>query len=471
MDRLRLTGYILLALSVFGFAVIISGGPAAVGSVMPRIDPITIGTSAMVLMLVLLVLGVPIVFALGVAALLGFIIHPSLTVEAAAHLFSGIVVEHGRAFSIVALPLFILMGQLVFHANIARDMFDCFYKWFGRLPGGLGVTAVVCCAGFGAVTGSTLAAVATMGTMLMPILKEFHYSKQIGSGAIASGGTLAILIPPSIPLVFYALWAEQSVGALFLAGIVPGILLTAVFAIYIVVICGIKPSLGRPGPKFPWWERVRSLVKLLPIFLIFGIVLGGIYMGVMTADEASAIGVIGVLIISIAMGRMTWPKFLQSLKETGVVAGMIFLIFVGGKLFQLFLTQTGVIGIVTSSITSLEISPYWIMVVIIFLLLILGMIVDTFGMQLLTLPFLLPIVSALGYDLVWFGIFFVIMTEIALITPPVGINVFILKRIAPDVPTSQMFKGVIPFALLALAVVFLLLSFPEIALWLPTSMR
>jgi len=434
-------------------------------------DSFTIGVLAVILMLVLLILGTPIAFALGVAAIFGFAMLPHLPLEAMAHLLTGLVIDHGRAFEIIALPLFILMGQLVYHARISSDMFECFYRWFGRLPGGLGVTAVVCCAGFGAVTGSTLAAVATMGTMLMPILKRYQYSEQISAGSIASAGTLAILIPPSIPLVFYALWAEQSVGALFIAGIVPGMLLTALFSLYIIVVCGIRPSLGRRGEKFTWSERFASLWKLLPTLAIFSIVLGGIYLGVVTADEASALGVVGVLVIALAMKRLTWATLLQSLKETGVIAGMIFMIFVGGKIFQLLMTQTGVIGATTNLITELEVSPYMVMVAIIILLFILGMIVDTFGMQLLTLPFLLPIVQQLGYDMVWFGIFFVIMTEIALITPPVGINVFILKRISPDIPTSVMFKGVVPFALLALGTVFLILTFPEIVLWLPRTMN
>lgn len=432
-------------------------------------DPAIIGIVAMIAVLALIFFGVPIAFALGVVGVIGngiMIGWPQTALQTQL-----IAWEVGTNFLFVAAPLFLFMGQLVYHTGVASDMYDAIYKWFGRLPGGLAVTSTVASAGFGAVTGSSIAAVATMGTMVMPEMKKYRYDMGLATGSIASAGTLAILIPPSIALVFYGVWTETSIGALFMAGIIPGLVMAALFCTWIIIRCIVDPEAGPRGPRFPWPERFASLIKLAPTAVIFGIVLGGIYGGIFTPTEASAIGSIGVIAVAAAMRRLTWTALKDSFDQAAVLSAMIYAIFVGGILISRFLVQTDITPSLIAFIGNLEVNRYVIILLFAVMYIVLGAILDTFGMIILTLPFVFPLILSLGFDRVWFGIFLTLMIELALITPPIGLNVYVMKRVAPDVPLTTIFRGAAPFAVVTVLVVFLITAFPGLALWLPSTMN
>jgi tripartite ATP-independent transporter DctM subunit len=374
--------------------------------------------------------------------------------------------EQTQNLVFVALPLFVLMGQLVHHSRIAADLYDCVQKWFGRLPGGLAITSVAGCAGFGAVTGSSVAAVATIAPMAMPEMRRYKYHPQLATGSIASAGTLAMLIPPSIVMVAYGVWTETSIGQLFIAGILPGIMLAIMFSTYIYVRCRISPEMGPVGPNYTWGERFASLTKLLPLLSIFFLVIGGIYFGIFTPTEAAGIGVSGVLVVTIVMGRFTFAGTRLALMDSARTSAMIFVIAIGGHVIAAFLSVTGITDELIRWISELGINRYAVIAIFVAMYLVLGAILDIWAMLILTLPFVFPVVVAIGFDPVWFGVFIVIMVEIALITPPIGFNVYIMHNLAPDVPLMEIFKGVAPFVVISLIFVGILTAFPEIALFL-----
>jgi tripartite ATP-independent transporter DctM subunit len=419
-------------------------------------------------MIALTFLGVPIALALlaigavGNFYLMGF---PQTAMQI--HMITW---ETGTNFLLIAVPLFVFMGQLVYHTEIASDLYDFVHKWFGRLPGGLAVTGVFTSAGFGAVTGSSVAAIATMGIMVMPQMKKYNYNLRLATGSLASAGTLAIMIPPSIPMVIYGVWTETSIGKLFIAGVVPGILMAAGFCGMIVLRCLINRDLGPAGPRFSWSQRLTSLTKLLPTTIIFLIVLGGIYGGIFTPTEASAIGAAGVLAVALVMRRLTWTRLKDSFWQTGEISAMIYAILIGGVMFSRLLVQTDVTPALVNYIAGLQVSPYAIIFLFSVMFLLLGAVLDTFGMLILTLPLVFPICRSLGFDPVWFGIYMTVMMEIAMLTPPIGLNVFVMQRVAPEVPLSEIFLGVLPFVIICLIVVVIITALPQLALWLPSTM-
>lgn len=431
-------------------------------------DPFVLGILAIILMIVLTFWGVPIALALLVIGAVGNIYLLGLPQTAMqVHMITW---ETGTNFLLIAIPLFVFMGQLVYHTKIASDLYDFVHKWFGRLPGGLAVTGVFTSAGFGAVTGSSVAAIATMGIMVMPEMRKYNYNLRLATGSLASAGTLAIMIPPSIPMVIYGVWTETSIGKLFIAGVVPGILLATGFCAMIVARCLLDPKLGPAGPKYSWNERLSTLTKLLPTTIIFIIVLGGIYGGIFTPTEASAIGAVGVLAVALVMRRLTLERLKESLWQTGEISTMIYAILIGGVMFSRLLVQTDVTPALVNYIASLQTSPHTIIFLFSIMFLVLGAVLDTFGMLILTLPLVFPICRNLGFDPVWFGIYMTVMMEIAMLTPPIGLNVFVMQRVTPEVPLSEIFRGVLPFVIVCLILVVLITALPQLALWLPSTM-
>jgi tripartite ATP-independent transporter DctM subunit len=382
-----------------------------------------------------------------------------------------IIWNSGTNFVFTAVPLFILMGQLVSRSGIGEDLYDCVHKWAGRIPGGLAVTAVIASAGFGAITGVSAAAVSTMGSMILPEMKKYGYDMKLGAGSLSAGGVLAILIPPSLLMVVVGLFTETSIGDLFMAGVVPALILTTSFCVYILGRCALNPSPGPPGPKYSWREKFESLSKLTPVLVIITVVLGGMYSGAFTPTEAAAVGSVSVLIIGLVMGRLNWDRIKASLHETTNVSGMIFVLILGGYLITQLLVYTELVEAIVAVIRDISANHFIIILVLIILYLVLGAVLSALGMMLLTLPFVFPIILSLGFDRVWFGVFLVIMTEVALLTPPIGVNVFILNKIAPDIPLGLMFRGVTPFVVITLMVLALLVAFPQLVLWLPQSMH
>jgi tripartite ATP-independent transporter DctM subunit len=382
-----------------------------------------------------------------------------------------VVWESGTLFLFIALPMFLLMGQLAFHTGIANDLYDCVHKWLGRLPGGLAVASVVSNAGYGAVTGNSIAAVATMGPMVMPQFRKYGYDLSLATGTLASAGTLAVLVPPSALMIIYGAWTETSIGDLFLAGIVPCVVLAVAYCATLMVLCSVRPSLGPRGPIYAWRERVASLGKLLPTTIVVLVVVGGIYGGIMTPAEAGCLGVISVLAIALAYKRLTRAALAASLREATVTSGMVFAILVSGVLFSRFMVQTEVTAGLVAWMDSLNLSRGALLAGLLVLYFVLGTALDTFGMLMLSLPFVMPIVVAAGVDKVWFGVFVAVMVELAAVSPPVGITVAVMRGIAPDVPTASIFRGCYPFLILTLLLTALLIAVPDTALWLPRTSK
>jgi C4-dicarboxylate transporter, DctM subunit len=419
-------------------------------------------------MFALLMFGVPIAFAMAITGVVGL----WMLEGAGPALAHSVLVpwEEGRSFVFVTIPLFVLMGQLVFHTGLATDLYTAVRTWIGKVPGGMAITSVIACGAFGAVTGSSIATVATMGAIVMPEMRRYNYNPRLATGALAASGTLGILIPPSVIFIFYGVMTETSIGALFIAGIVPGILTAGMFAGIILLRCLITPSLGPPGPGATWAERWNSTAGLIPIVLLFALVIGGIYAGIFTPTEAAGVGCAGVLVTAAARRSLTRKAMAHALDETALISAMIFAIIVGGYLFARFLAITGTTQALVGYLIDLDLGRILFLGTLVLLFVVLGAMLDVFGMLVLTIPFVMPVVRELGIDPVWFGVFVVVMAEIALVTPPIGANVFVMRRTAPDVPMGEIFMGVLPFVIGEFVVIALLIAFPELALWLPRQM-
>jgi len=433
------------------------------------LDLIAYGFGGVAVLLALLAIGVPIAFAMAFTGLVGLWL-----VEGVAPTMAQTVLvpwEHGRDFVFVTVPLFVLMGQLFYHAGLASDLYDGLRKWVGRIPGGMAIASVLACGGFGAVTGSSIATVATMGTIVMPEMRRYKYNARLATGALAASGTLGILIPPSLIFIFYGVMTETSIGALFVAGIVPGIVTALMFSAIILVRCMLHPELGPNGPASSWRERLVSLGRLGPVTLLFLLIVGGIYAGIFTPTEAAGVGCVGVLVTATARRKLNASAVASALRGTALISAMIFAIIVGGYLIARFLAVTGVTDFLVDAIIAANLSPIWLLILLVALYFVLGAMLDVFGMLVLTIPFVFPVVTELGIDPVWFGVFVVIMAELALITPPIGANVFVMRRVAPEVPMEEIFLGVFPFVLGELGVLALLIAFPDLALWLVEQMR
>lgn len=432
-------------------------------------DPITVGIIGIIVMLALLVLGVPIAFSMAVVGIIGTAIVAGVTQTLAQIVL--IAWDKGTDFIIVCIPLFIFMGQLTSSTGIASELYEFLQRWLGRLPGGLAIASVCACGAFGAVTGSSVACVATMGSIIYPQMQKYKYDPKLATGCLSASGTLGILIPPSLAFAFYGILTDTSIAALFIAGIIPGIITIAIFSGIVLIRCIVNPKLGPAGPQFTWKEKLVSLNGILPVAVIFLLVVGTLYGGVCTPTEASGIGSTGVVLVSLIMGKLTWQNFRKALWDTGVISSFIFAIIIGGYLIARFLVVTNISQMLITYVNNMNLDKYMFIMFLIVLYTILGCILDVFGMIILTLPFVFPITLSLGIDPIWFGVFIVIMTEIALITPPVGVNVFVMRSIATDVPMGTIFRGIFPFLLGEFVVIAILILFPWIATWLPLQMK
>jgi len=432
-------------------------------------EPIYIGYIALVALLGLLALGIPISWSVGLVAVLGSFYLNGVNQTASQIVLT--VWENGTLFVFIVLPLFLLMGQLSFHTGIANDLYDCIHKWFGHLPGGLAVAAVIANAIYGAVTGNSVAAVATMGPMVMPQFRKYNYNLSLATGTLASAGTLAVLVPPSTLLTIYGLWTETSIGELFTAGIIPCLLIAVSYCIVLMVWCILKPEMGPKGPIYSWNERIGSLKQLLPTMVVMFMVLGGIYGGIVTPAEASGIGVAGVLLVAGLTGRLTKKALVDSLRAASTTSGMVFTILITGIVFSRFLVQTQVTSSILEWISAMHLSKIHVLLAILVFYFILGTALDTFGMLILSLPFVIPIIDAYNIDKIWFGVFVGVMVEFAAVSPPVGITVAVMRAVAPDVSTTDIFKGCYPFLILTLLLGIALIVWPDLALWLPRTLR
>jgi len=421
--------------------------------------------------LVLLLLGVPVAFALGVTGLLGITVLRGADITQAFLLF--VPFSTIASWSLVLVPLFIAMGNFAGKAGISSRAFDIAYKLIGNIRGGLALAAILACAVFAAVTGSGAATVTTIGKVSIPEMLKRRYDPKLATGCVASAAFLGIEIPPSIPLVIYGFIAEQSIGKLFVASIFPGIITATLFILGTYLIARKWPMLGPPsGIKVPVREKIVASFGLWEIGFLFTIVIGGIYLGILTATEAATFGALTALIMLLVRIRKGhWEAVSEAMKDAANVSCSIFIIFLGAMFFNIFLIQAGVPTYVGNLIASSSYSRLILIILILIFYVPLGMFLDPMSIQVVTVPIFLPIVVSLGYDPIWFGVIVVQMIELSLITPPVGLNCFIVKGISPpEVSLADVFIGTAPYFVLECIVIVLLVMFPDIALWLPSKM-
>ena len=367
-------------------------------------------------------------------------------------------------YSFAVLPLFILMGELAFASGLSDELYFMVNRWIGHLPGGLAMATVGGCALFGAVCGSSTATAATMATVALPEMRRYNYKPVLATGALASAGTLGILIPPSNGFIIYALTTNLSIGKLFISGIVPGIILAILFMLTIYFWTKYDKELAPSAPSSSWKERLLSLRGSWGVMVLFGVVMGGLYLGVFSPTEAAGIGAFGAFAFGLLRRRLTLRRFVESLLATMKITGMIFLIVIGTMIFGYFLAITNVPAKVSVFVGNLEVDRIFILLGILILYVVLGCLMDIVAMVLLTMPFIFPIVTTLRYDPIWFGVVMVVMMEMGLITPPVGLNVYVISGMAKDVPMYTIFKGILPFLLAIVVMIAILILFPEIAL-------
>lgn len=429
----------------------------------------TIGIIGIIVLVILLFSKMPVGFVMGFLGFLGFsyvvALGPGLS------LLARDVFDVFSSYGLTVIPLFVFMGQIAFHAGISRRLYDAAYVFLGNRKGGLAMATVGACAGFSAISGSTNATAATMATVTLPEMKRYKYDMGLATGTVAAAGSLGILIPPSVIFIVYGILTEQSIGKLFAAGIFPGILLSFLFLLTIYLRVLKNPSLAPPGPKTTLREKAKSFVGVLETLLIFGMVMGGIFFGIFTPTEAAAAGAFLTILLAISRKQLTWKGFVQSLADTTKISCMVMVIVTGAVIFGHFMAVTRVPYDLADWVGSLPLSKNAVMGVIILVYLFGGCFMDALAMIMLTIPIFFPVSQALGFDPIWFGVVIVLITEMGVITPPVGVNVYVVYGVAKDVPLETIFKGVFPMLLALLLCNIILIFFPQIALYLPSLMR
>lgn len=423
------------------------------------------GLIGVIALLALLALGIPIGVALGAVGLVGLVF---LLGAEPALIKSGVIVfETASRYELGVLPLFLLMAHLCFAAGASRDFFDAAARMIGHRRGGLALASILGCAGFGAISGSSLATAATVGLVGLPEMRRRGYSDSLATGAIAAGGTLGSITPPSGALIVFGILAEQSIGKLFTAAIIPAFTQTLFYLLTIVLVCRWRPALGPAMARASWSERGKALLRVTDLAALIALVLSGIGLGWFTPTEAASVGVVGALALCAWRRRLTWTTLLDALSDTLRTTGMLYVVIIGALIFAVFMSLTGLSDQIAAIMDSLSGGRMTAIVVMAIILLLLGSVLDGLALMLLTTPILLPIIHGLGLSPIWFGIFLVRTMEIGFIHPPIGINLYVIQGIAKDVPLSRIFMGVLPFLAADFLHLALLIAFPAIALALP----
>ncbi len=427
--------------------------------------PVQIGILGCIALLILLASSMPVAFAMAIVGVVGFaiVVSPS----AAISMVSADVYDTFSSYTLTVIPLFVFMGQVCFHSGISRRLFNTAYKWLGAMPGGLAMATVGACTAFGAICGSGPATTATMATVALPEMKRHKYSMELGAGAVASGGTLGMLIPPSVVFIVYAIMTEQSIGKLFISGIIPGLLIAFLFCLTIYVWCRMRPELGPAGPRTTWAEKFKSLTGVSETLILFVLVMGGMFAGYFTATEAAGIGAAGSIVIAIAKRAMSWKILIRSLLETVRTTCMVMIIVAGAIVFGHFLAVTNIPFALAEWLTSLPLPSWMIMAIVILFYLFAGCFVDALALVLLTIPIFYPVVQHLNYNPIWFGVIIVVITQMGVISPPVGVCAYVVSGIERDIPLQTVFKGIMPFLGALILAAILLMMFPCLATWLP----
>ncbi|MBA4762468.1 TRAP transporter large permease [Sphingomonas sp.] len=430
--------------------------------------PELIGLIGILALLGLLTLGVPIGVSLALTGVVGLMV--MLSPEAALVKAGVVVFEVAQKYELGVLPLFLLMAHLCFAAGASRDFFDVAARFVGHRRGGLGLASIAGCAGFGAISGSSLATVATVGSAALPEMRRAGYNPGFAAGALAAGGTLGALIPPSGALIVFGIIAEVSIGRLFTAAIIPGFSQALFYMIAIAVLCWFKPELGPRSVRVGWRERMRGLLGILDILVLVVFVIGGLMIGWFTPTEAASVGVIVAFILMGIRGAFNREAIADSFAKTLSTTGMIYLIIFGAILFATFISVTGIADLMSNTVRAMDASPIVVVIVIALMLLVLGSFLDGLALMLLTTPIFLPIVLELGYSPIWFGIFLVRTMEIGFVHPPLGLNVYVIQAIGKDIPLGQIFRGIVPFLIADFFHLAMIIAFPVVTLWLPSVM-
>ncbi len=431
-------------------------------------DPVYAALIGLVIMFGFMVLGMPIAFAMLLAGLLGNAY--LLSVPAATHLLSTNVWEQFSSYGLSVIPLFVLMGQFAYRAGVTERLYQAAYKWVGQYPGGLAGTTIAACAGFSAICGSNSATTATMGTIALPEMRRYGYDPALSTGAVAVGGTLGVVIPPSVVMIVIAVQTEQSLLRLFLAGIVPGLILTALFLLTIFVMCVRNPALGPLGPMTSMSDKLKALSGVIEALLLFSLVIGGLYLGWFTPTEAGAAGAFGALVIGLARRSLSFKGIVLSIVESVRISAMVVLLITGAVLFGRFLTVSRLPFELADWAAALPVPPAMILLVVLVIYLIGGALMDALGFLVVTIPIFFPLAAALGYDPIWYTIVLTIVTTMGAITPPVGVNVFIVNGLAPDISIQTIFRGVTYFLLSYAVCLILMWIFPGTVLALPKAL-
>ena len=417
-------------------------------------------------LLILLGLSMPVGFALAVVGCGGYALVIG-DLAGAGHLLLSSCYETFSKYDLSVIPLFIFMGQITFHAGISRRLYDAAYHWLSWLPGGLAMATVGACTAFGAICGSGPATAATMSAVALPEMRRRGYDLSLGSGTVAAGGSLGMLIPPSVVFIVYGILTEQSIGKLFIAGIVPGLLIAALFCAVVAIQCALDPAAGPASARQPLRARLAALGDVTETLLLFALVIGGMFAGWFTPTEGAAVGAAGSLLVAAFSRKLTWRLVARALEETIRTSCMVLIIVAGASVFGHFLAVTEIPSLLAKWLAGLPL-PSWVVILIVGLFyLVAGCFVDSLALVMLTVPIFYPVILRLGYSPVWFGVLVVVITQMGVITPPVGVNVYVVSGIDRSIPIQTIFRGALPFLLALLAAALLLIFFPAIATWLP----
>jgi C4-dicarboxylate transporter DctM subunit len=430
-------------------------------------DPLLIGTIGIVILLVVFALGIPIAFTMAIVGMIGFayMVSPA----AGLNLLPRDIYEQFASYPLTVIPMFVMMGCYAFASGIGKKLFDTAYVIMGQLPGGLAIAAIAACTGFGAVCGSTAATCATIGKIALPEMKRYSYSDTLATGTLAVGGSLGIMIPPSTSFAVYGILTEQSIGKLFISGVIPGLIIAVLFIITIFIICRRDPGAGPPGPHTSWTLKLKSLSGLISTVILFLVTLGGLFGGWFTPTQSGAIGSVGALLIGLITRDLNWQKFIEATRDGLRISCMIMLLIAGAIVFGHFIARTTMPFFLSSWVTSQGFSPLMVMALVVIFYFILGFFIDAMALIVLLMPILFPMVVKLGFDPIWFGTMVTLLSMTAVVTPPVAVNMYVVKSIAKEVPLEIIAKGIFPFLIPFFIAIVLLIAFPEIATFLPSK--
>lgn len=430
-------------------------------------SPVTVGILGIVLLILIFTIEFPVAFAMAFVGFLGF--GYLVSFEAGFEMLAIDIFESFYSYNLTVIPMFVFMGCMAFEIGMSTRLFDASHAIFGKMRGGLAIAAIMACAGFAAICGSTNATAAAMGAVSLPHMKRYHYDDSLATGSVAAAGSLGILIPPSALLIVFGIMAEESIGKLFIAGVFPGLLLAALFVITVQILCARKPELGPAGSATSLKEKLTAISAVAEVLILFFLVLGGLFIGWFSPTQAGGAGAAGVLLLGVLRRKLTWKGFITAGKDTLLITCMVMFIVAGAMIFGHFIAVTKIPFILSDWVGQLDLPPMLIMGVIVLLHLLGGCFMDGFGLIVLTVPIMLPMVRALGFDVYWFGIIIVLIVEMGTITPPVGVNVYVIKGVAgAEVPLETIFKGILPFLAALIAAVIILMIFPQIATFLPS---